>query len=55
LQPPKAGVGAVTSAITADAVRQVAYRERQAAFVKTAPRKVVEEVMDKLPAVLGND
>jgi mRNA interferase MazF len=55
LLPPKAGVGHVDSVIVADAVRQVDYRERECAFVKAAPRKVVEEVMDKLLAVLEDD
>lgn len=52
LLPPKAGVGAVRSVIVADAVRQVDYREREAAFVAGAPPEVVEQVLDKLLAVL---
>jgi mRNA-degrading endonuclease toxin of MazEF toxin-antitoxin module len=55
LLPPKAGVGEVASVIVADAVRQVDYRERECAFVATAPRRVVEEVMDKLLAVLEDN
>ncbi|HEY7120857.1 MAG TPA: type II toxin-antitoxin system PemK/MazF family toxin [Tepidisphaeraceae bacterium] len=55
LLPPKAGVGAVSSVIVADAVRQVDYRERETALVATAPRDVVEEVLDKLLAVLEGD
>jgi mRNA interferase MazF len=52
LLPPKKGLGEVDSVIVADAVRQVDYREREMAFVAAAPRKVVEEVLDKLLAVL---
>jgi mRNA interferase MazF len=52
LLPDKQGVGAVTSVIVADAVRQVDYREREMAFIAEAPRAVVEEVLDKLLAVL---
>jgi mRNA interferase MazF len=51
LLPPKMGVGVVTSVVVADAVRQVDYRERETAFVVEAPRRVVEEVLDKLLAV----
>jgi mRNA interferase MazF len=50
--PPKAGVGPVPSVIIADAVRQVDYRQREMAFVADAPRAIVEEVLDKLLAVL---
>lgn len=55
LLPPKAGVGAVTSVVVADAVRQVDYREREMAFVAAAPVEVVEEVLDKLLAVLEGE
>ena len=55
LLPPKKGVGEVTSVIVADAVRQVDYREREVAFVTTAPIEVVEDVLDKLLAVLEGD
>lgn len=55
LLPPKAGVGAVTSVVVADAVRQVDYREREIAFVAEAPRAVVDEVLDRLLAVLEDD
>jgi len=55
LLPHKQGVGAVTSVIVADAVRQVDYREREMAFVAEAPRAVVEEVLDKLLAVLEEE
>jgi hypothetical protein len=55
LLPPKSGVGEVQSVIVADAVRQVDYRERECAFVAAAPRIVVEEVMDRLLAVLEDD
>jgi mRNA interferase MazF len=52
LLPEKKGVGAVTSVVVADAVRQVDYPERETQFVAEAPRAVVEEVLDKLLAVL---
>ena len=52
LLPPKAGVGNVASVVVADAVRQVDYREREMAFVVQAPRGVVNDVLDKLFAVL---
>jgi mRNA interferase MazF len=55
LLPDKQGVGAVTSVIVADAVRQVDYREREMAFVAEAPRAIVEEVLDKLLAVLEEE
>ncbi len=55
LLPPKKGVGAVTSVVVADAVRQVDYREREAAFVAAAPAAVVEEVLDKLLALLEEE
>lgn len=55
LLPPKAGVGAVKSVVVADAVRQVDYREREMAFVAAAPVEVVEEVLDKLLAVLEGE
>ncbi|HEV2292716.1 MAG TPA: type II toxin-antitoxin system PemK/MazF family toxin [Tepidisphaeraceae bacterium] len=55
LLPDKRGVGAVASVVVADSVRQVDYRERQAAFIVEAPREVVEEVLDKLLAVLEEE
>lgn len=55
LLPPKAGVGAVQSVVVADAVRQVDYREREMAFIAAAPREVVDEVLDKLLAVLEEE
>lgn len=55
LLPEKKGVGAVTSVIVADAVRQVDYREREIEFVADAPREVVEEVLDKLLTVLEEE
>jgi len=55
LLPPKAGVGAVISVVVADAVRQVDYREREISFVAEAPRAVVDEVLDRLLAVLEDD
>jgi mRNA interferase MazF len=53
--PPKKGVGEVTSVVVADAVRQVDYREREMAFVAAAPRDVLEEVLDKLLAILEDE
>src|SRR5215217_364177 len=55
LLPPKKGVGEVTSVVVADAVRQVDYRELEMAFVATAPRDVLEEVLDKLLALLEEE
>jgi mRNA interferase MazF len=55
LLPEKKGVGAVDSVVVADAVRQVDYRERETEFVTAAPREVVEEVLDKLLAVLEDE
>jgi mRNA interferase MazF len=55
LLPDKAGVGAVSSVIVADSIRQVDYREREVAFVGVASTEVVEEVLDKLLAVLEDD
>ena len=52
LLPPKAGVGQVRSVIVADAVRQVDFREREMAFVASAPAEIVEEVRDKLLTLL---
>ena len=48
LLPGKKGVGAVSSVIVADAVRQVDYRQREMEFVSQAPRDVVENVLDLL-------
>lgn len=55
LLPPKAGVGEVTSVILADSVRQVDFRERECAYVASAPKAIVEVVLDKLFAVLEED
>ncbi len=55
LLPDKKGVGAVTSIIISDAVRQVDYREREMQFVTEAPRQIVEEVLDKLLTVLEDE
>lgn len=52
LLPEKKGVGEVTSIVVADCVRQVDFREREMAYVADAPRELVEEVLDKLLAVL---
>ena len=53
--PEKRGVGAASSVVVADAVRQVDYREREMEFVGSAPRELVEEVLDKLLAVLEDE
>jgi mRNA interferase MazF len=55
LLPEKKGVGAVSGVILCDAVRQVDYREREMEFVATAPRQAVEEVLDKLLAILEEE
>ena len=52
LLPEKRGVGAVTSVIVADSVRQVDFREREMELVVQAPREIVEEVLDKLLTVV---
>jgi mRNA interferase MazF len=52
LLPEKTGIGKVSSVVVADAVRQVDYREREMEFMAEAPRDVVEDVLDKLLAVL---
>src|SRR5450432_4165583 len=41
LLPDKRGVGAVTSVIVADGVRQVDFRQREMAFIEVAPRSIV--------------
>ncbi len=53
--PDKQRVGPVRSVIVADAVRQVDYRERATQFVGEAPRAVVENVVDRLFAVLEDE
>lgn len=55
LLPAKKGVGAVSSVIVSDAVRQIDYREREMAFVAEAPKSTLEEVVDKLLTVLDDD
>jgi mRNA interferase MazF len=55
LLPEKQGVGAVTSVIVADAVRQVDLREREMEFAAVAPRPIVEDVVDKLLTVLDEE
>ncbi|MBV8780909.1 MAG: type II toxin-antitoxin system PemK/MazF family toxin [Phycisphaerae bacterium] len=52
LLPPKRGVGDVQSVIVADVVRQIDYRERECSFVNKAPDEIVEEVINKLLAVI---
>ena len=42
--PPKAGVGDVESAILADALRQLDYRERSMAFLAKCPPAILDEV-----------
>jgi mRNA interferase MazF len=53
--PEKKGVGVVKSVIVADAVRQVDYREREMAFVSEAPKDVLEEVVERLVAVVEGE
>jgi mRNA interferase MazF len=55
LLPPKKGVDPVASVVVADAVRQVDFREREMDFVAESPTEVVEEVLDKLLAVVEGE
>jgi mRNA interferase MazF len=55
LLPPKAGIGAVTSVIVADSIRQVDYRDREMTFVADAPRPVVEDVLDLLLTLMEEE
>jgi len=55
LLPGKRGVGPVRSVVIADSVRQVDFREREMQFVIAAPRELVEDVIDKLFAVLEDE
>ena len=55
LLPEKKGLGVVAGVIVADSVRQVDYRERETEFVAESPREIVEEVLDKLLAVLEEE
>ena len=55
LLPEKTDFGVVSSVIVADSVRQVDYREREIEYVADAPRVVVEEVLDRMFAVLEED
>ena len=52
LLPEKRGAGVVQSILHADVARHIDYREREMAFVSTAPRELVEEILDKLLSVL---
>lgn len=52
LLPDKNGIGPVTSVVVADGIRQVDYREREAAFIAKAPQEVIEEVLAKLLALI---
>jgi mRNA interferase MazF len=54
LLPDKQGQ-AVNSVVVADSVRQVDFREREMDFVNKAPKEIVEEVLDKLLAVLEEE
>jgi mRNA interferase MazF len=54
LLPAKSGIGTVASVIVSDAVRQIDYRERETTFVNTAPPALVEQVLDRLLAVLDD-
>lgn len=42
--PPKAGAGDVDSAILADALRQLDYRERSMSLIAKCPRQILDEV-----------
>ena len=55
LLPAKSVIGIVKSVVVADSVRQVDYREREMQFISKAPAEVVEEVLDKLLAVIEDD
>ena len=55
LLPAKSGVGALSSVIVTDSVRQVDFRERECEFIAAAPRQVVEEVMGRLLTILEDD
>jgi mRNA interferase MazF len=48
LLPEKRGIGAVSSVVLADAVRQVDYRYREMEFVASCPHEVIEDVLDRL-------
>ena len=50
--PPKAGAGDVPSAILADAVRQLDYRERSMSFVAKRPREILDEVTVRTLSVI---
>jgi mRNA interferase MazF len=55
LLPEKKGVGPVNGVIISDAVRQVDYREREVTYVSAAPPQVVQQVLDRLLAVLEGE
>jgi mRNA interferase MazF len=55
LLPEKKGVGSVKSIIHADIARHIDFKEREIAYVATAPRELVEEVLDSLLTVLEDD
>jgi mRNA interferase MazF len=55
LLPEKMGVGAVTSVVVTDAVRQIDYREREMQFVAQAPTSIVQDVLDKLLTILEDE
>ena len=50
--PPKAGVGEVESAILADAVRQLDFRERSMSFIAKCPRAILDDVTVRTMAVI---
>ena len=54
LLPDKKGA-AVKSILHADIARHVDFREREMTFINSAPRELVEEVLDKLLTVLEAD
>lgn len=53
--PEKKGIGLVQSVILADAVRQVDFRYREMELVCRAPQQILEEVLDKLLAVMDEE
>src|SRR5216110_3409422 len=55
LLPAKSGTGIVKSVVVADSIRQIDFREREMQFIAKAPAALVEEVLDKLLAVIEDD
>lgn len=50
--PPKSGIGDVESAILADSVRQLDYRERSMSFIAKCPRAILDEVTMRTLAII---